>query len=107
MFKRTRYQFGWLRRKPRRRGPDVWVWTYRSTMSNGGCKENSVIGIAVAVSLEDRGMEGAGRTPPFNQRSKASRRDNFRCGHRPLSSRGNSRAAHNSQPLQVVDQESH
>src|ERR1700693_5948400 len=25
MFKRTRYQFGWLRRKPRRRGPDVWV----------------------------------------------------------------------------------
>jgi integrase len=43
MFKRTRYQFGWLRKKPRRRGPDVWVWTYRSTMPNGGRKENSVI----------------------------------------------------------------
>lgn len=26
MFKRARYQFGHLRRKPRKRGPDVWVW---------------------------------------------------------------------------------
>jgi Phage integrase, N-terminal SAM-like domain len=43
MFRRTRYQFGWLRRKTRRRGPDVWVWTYRSTLSSGGRKENSVI----------------------------------------------------------------
>ena len=43
MFKRTRCQFGWLRRKTRRRGPDVWVWTYRSTLSSGGHKENSVI----------------------------------------------------------------
>lgn len=30
MFQRKRYQFGWLRRKPRRRGPDVWVWVHRS-----------------------------------------------------------------------------
>lgn len=43
MFKRTRYQFGWLRKKPRKRGSDVWVWTYRSTLANGGRKENSVI----------------------------------------------------------------
>jgi integrase len=43
MFKRTRYQFGWLRKKPRRRGPDVWVWTYRSRTPSGGQKENSVI----------------------------------------------------------------
>ena len=26
MFKRTQYQFGWLRKKSRKRGPDVWVW---------------------------------------------------------------------------------
>jgi integrase len=26
MFKRARYQFGHLRRKTRKRGPDVWVW---------------------------------------------------------------------------------
>ena len=43
MFKRTRYQFGWLRRKPRRRGPDVWVWVYGSTTLVGKRKENSVI----------------------------------------------------------------
>ena len=43
MFKRTRYQFGWLRRKSRKRGPDVWVWVYRSTTSVGKRKEISVI----------------------------------------------------------------
>ncbi len=43
MFKRARYQFGWLRKKHRRRGPDVWVWTYRSKASSGGRKETSVI----------------------------------------------------------------
>lgn len=43
MFKRTRYQFGWIRRKQRRRGPDVWVWTYRSKAPGGNRKENSVI----------------------------------------------------------------
>jgi integrase len=43
MFQRTRYQFGWLRRKPRQRGPDVWVWVYRSKGSSGKSKENAVI----------------------------------------------------------------
>jgi integrase len=43
MFQRTRYQFGWLRRKPRRRGPDVWVWVHRSKGSTGKPKENAVI----------------------------------------------------------------
>ncbi len=43
MFQRTRYQFGWLRRKPRRRGPDVWVWVHRSKGPTGKSKENAVI----------------------------------------------------------------
>jgi len=43
MFQRTRYQFGWLRRKPRRRGPDVWVWVHRSKGPDGKSKENAVI----------------------------------------------------------------
>ncbi len=43
MFQRTRYQFGWLRRKPRRRGPDVWVWVHRSKRLDGKSKENAVI----------------------------------------------------------------
>ena len=43
MFQRKRYQFGWLRRKPRRRGPDVWVWVHRSKGLAGKSKENGVI----------------------------------------------------------------
>ena len=43
MFQRIRYQFGWLRRKPRRRGPDVWVWVHRSKGATGKSKENAVI----------------------------------------------------------------
>jgi len=43
MFQRKRYQFGWLRRKPRRRGPDVWVWVHRSKGPAGTSKENAVI----------------------------------------------------------------
>jgi integrase len=43
MFQRTRYQFGWLRRKPRRRAPDVWVWVHRSRGPDGRLKENAVI----------------------------------------------------------------
>lgn len=43
MFQRKRYQFGWLRRKPRRRGPDVWVWVHRSKGATGKSKENAVI----------------------------------------------------------------
>ena len=43
MFQRKRYQFGWLRRKPRRRGPDVWVWVHRSEGPAGKSKENAVI----------------------------------------------------------------
>lgn len=28
MFKRARHQFGWLERRKRKRGPEVWVWRY-------------------------------------------------------------------------------
>ena len=43
MFKRARYQFGYLRRKPRTRGPDVWVWERNSTGPSGGRKRDTVI----------------------------------------------------------------
>ena len=29
MFERKRYQFGYVRQKPRKTGPHVWVWEYR------------------------------------------------------------------------------
>ena len=43
MFKRARYQFGHLRRKPRKKGPDVWVWERNSTSPGGRRKRDSVI----------------------------------------------------------------
>jgi integrase len=48
MFKRTRYQFGYLRRKRRKRGPDVWVWEYSSKGPDGRRKRDSVIVGSVA-----------------------------------------------------------
>jgi hypothetical protein len=43
MFKRARYQFGYLRRKPRKRGPDVWVWERNSPGPGGKRKREAVI----------------------------------------------------------------
>ncbi|HXY07216.1 MAG TPA: site-specific integrase [Terriglobales bacterium] len=31
MFKRARHQFGWLERKKRKRGPEIWVWRYHES----------------------------------------------------------------------------
>jgi integrase len=43
MFKRARYQFGYLRRKPRKRRPDVWVWERNATGPDGRRKRETVI----------------------------------------------------------------
>jgi integrase len=43
MFKRTRYQFGYLRRKLRKVGPDVWVWECAIKGPDGRRKRQSVI----------------------------------------------------------------
>jgi integrase len=43
MFKRARYQFGYLRQKPRKRGPDVWVWERNATAPDGRRKRKTVI----------------------------------------------------------------
>ena len=43
MFKRTRYQFGNLDVKRRKRGPDVWVYRYRTAKTGGGRKQASVV----------------------------------------------------------------
>lgn len=43
MFMRTRYQFGYLRRKPRKRGPDVWVWERNATGPDGRRERKTVI----------------------------------------------------------------
>ena len=43
MFKRARYQFGYLRRKPRKCGPDVWAWERNSRSPDGRRKRDAVI----------------------------------------------------------------
>jgi len=39
MFQRARYQFGYLRRKPRKRKPNVWVWERNATGLMEGVRE--------------------------------------------------------------------
>jgi integrase len=43
MFTRSRYQFGWLELRKRKRRPNVWLWRYRSTDSGGNRDKDAVI----------------------------------------------------------------
>lgn len=43
MFKGARYQFGYLRRKPRKRKSDVWVWERNAAAPDGRRKREAVI----------------------------------------------------------------
>jgi integrase len=43
MFTRSRYQFGWLELRRRKRRPSVWLWRYRSTDSGGNRDKDAVI----------------------------------------------------------------
>jgi hypothetical protein len=45
MFKRTRYQFGSVERKGRKKGPDVWALRYREHMPDGtSCHKSLIVG---------------------------------------------------------------
>ena len=45
MFKRARHQFGWLEKRKRKRGPEVWVWRYHADVSGSeGTKPAVVVG---------------------------------------------------------------
>src|SRR4029077_14859703 len=108
MFKRIRYQFGWLRRKSRKRGPDVWVWVYRSTTPAGKRKENSVIvGSVQQYPSEADAWKAAEGLASVDQQSNSCGRDNFRSVDRPLYPRGNSQAPCDTEPLPILAQESH
>ncbi|HET8924384.1 MAG TPA: site-specific integrase [Candidatus Acidoferrum sp.] len=43
MFTRSRYQFGWLELRKRKRRPSVWLWRYRSTDSGGNRDKDAVV----------------------------------------------------------------
>jgi len=75
MFKRTRYQFGWLELRKRRKGPAVWLWRYRSSDSESKREKESVLigsvkqyptrqmawraaeGLRLAVNQDNRGLD--------------------------------------------------
>ena len=45
MFKRARHQFGWLEKRKRKRGPEVWVWRYHEDVrGRKGTKPAVVVG---------------------------------------------------------------
>ena len=52
--KRARYQFGCLQRKPRAKGPDVWVLRYRQAQPDGSNRLHSVL----VGSVEKYSTEG-------------------------------------------------
>lgn len=43
MFTRSRYQFGWLELRERKRRPSVWLWRYRTTDSGGNRNKDAVV----------------------------------------------------------------
>ncbi len=45
MFKRARHQFGWLEKRKRKLGPEVWVWRYHEDVrGRKGTKPAVVVG---------------------------------------------------------------
>src|SRR5579862_4209936 len=43
MFKRARHQFGWLEKRKRRRGPEVWVWRYHANAQGQRTRKPAVV----------------------------------------------------------------
>ena len=64
MFERKRYQFGYVRQKPRKTGPHVWVWEYRD-----GSGSHSVILGTVEEMSEVEALESHGESKTCYQRS--------------------------------------
>jgi integrase len=45
MFKRARHQFGWLEKRKRKKGPEVWVWRYHADVrGRKGTKPAVIVG---------------------------------------------------------------
>ena len=60
MFKRTRYQFGSLERKTRRKGPDVWALRYREQIPGGAPVHKSrIVGTVEQYPTESNARRAA------------------------------------------------
>ena len=59
-FKRTRYQFGCLQRKERKKGPDVWVLRYRRLQPDGSTRlVSQMIGTVEQYPTESQAWKAA------------------------------------------------
>jgi hypothetical protein len=59
-FKRTRYQFGSLEKKERKKGPEGWVFRYRQTQPDGTTKRRSkMIGTVEQYPTESEAWKAA------------------------------------------------
>ncbi|MHB8539875.1 MAG: tyrosine-type recombinase/integrase [Candidatus Acidiferrales bacterium] len=60
MFKRARHQFGWLEKRKRKRGPEVWVWRYHEDASGRkGAKPAIVVGDVRQFPTKSEAWEAA------------------------------------------------
>jgi integrase len=60
MFKRTRYQFGCVERKPRRKGPDVWALHYREQLPGSTTiHKSTVVGTVEQYPTESHARRAA------------------------------------------------
>jgi integrase len=60
MFKRTRYQFGCVERKPRRKGPDVWALRYREQLPGSTTiHKSTVVGTVEQYPTESHARRAA------------------------------------------------
>jgi integrase len=59
MFKRTRYQFGSIERKPRKKGSDVWVLRYRESVGNSRMLRSLRIGTLDQLPTEGDAWKAA------------------------------------------------
>jgi integrase len=53
--KRTRYQFGTVARKQRKKGPDVWVYRWQE----GGCRKSEIIGTLAELQTRTEALRKA------------------------------------------------
>ena len=60
MFKRTRYQFGSVVRKARKKGPDVWALRYREHLPDGtNCHKSLILGTVEQHVTESQARRAA------------------------------------------------
>ena len=60
MFKRTRYQFGSVERKARKKGPDVWALRYREHLLDGtDCHKSLILGTVEQHVTESQARRAA------------------------------------------------